>query len=224
MKNKITMTKKILILSLIITFLSSIFISLILFSLLGFGGLQGVQGEQGPIGPQGIQGIPGPQGLPGPQGEIGPQGDTGPQGEIGSQGPPGETLGANVIEYQILPNLKDISTTTQNLGRIIIDAPTIGYVHLSMNCYIVTFGDQTSCTVGLSRSTDNFDLHQAVVGVYDGTGNQRRVFSASSQAVVSVLPGNHTFYINAQKSPTFDLHDVNIGDIYVTGIFYANPR
>jgi hypothetical protein len=179
---------------------------------------QGIQGEQGPIGPQGIQGIPGPQGLPGPQG------DTGLQGEIGPQGPPGENLGANVVEYQILPNVKDIGTTTQNLGRIIIDVPTIGYVHLSMNCYIVTFGDQTSCTVGLSRNSDNFDLHQAVVGVYDGTGNQRRIFSASSQAIVSLLPGNHTFYINAQKSPTFNLHDVNIGDNYVTGVFYANPR
>ncbi len=224
MNNKIINTKKILILSLIITFVSSIFFSLIIFSLLGFGGPQGVQGEQGPIGPQGIQGIPGPQGLPGPQGEIGPQGDTGLQGEIGPQGPPGEILGSNVVEYQILPNLKDIGTTPQNLGRIIIDAPTIGYVHLSMNCYVVTFGDQTSCTVGLSRNPDNFDLHQAVVGVYDGTGNQRRVFSASSQAVVPVLPGEHTFYINAQKSPTFDLHDVNVGDIYVTGVFYANPR
>ena len=175
-------------------------------------GFAGPQGEQGPVGPQGPQGTIGPQGLPGPQGEVGPQ------------GPPGETIGENVVECQIFPNVKDVGTTIQNLGRIIIDAPTIGYVVLSMNCYVVTFGDQTSCTVGISRNTDTFDLHQAVVGVYDGTGNQRRVFSASSQAVVQVLPGNHTFYVNAQKSSTFSLYDVNIGDIYVTAIFYSNPR
>ena len=174
-------------------------------------GSQGPQGETGPIGPQGEQGIPGIQGE---------QGSVGPQGEVGPEGPPGVT----VVEYIELPNVKDIGTTPQNLGRIIINAPSIGYVFLSVNAYVVTFGDQTACTIGLSRNDDTFDLHQAVVGVYDGTGNQRRVFSASSQAVVFVLPGNHTFYINAQKTPTFDLHDVNVGDIYVTGVFYANPR
>ena len=130
----------------------------------------------------------------------------------------------NVVEYLELPGVKDIGTTPQNLGRIIIDAPTIGYVVLSVNTYVVTFGDQTACTIGLSRNDDTFDLHQAVVGVYDGTGNQRRVFSAASQAVVPVLSGEHTFYVNAQKSTVFDLHDVNAGDIYVTGIFYANSR
>ena len=210
-------SRKIFLLSMIGILILSTIISYGLVSILDTQEKEAIKGEPGPIGPEGP---PGPQGIEGP---IGPQGDPGPigpQGDVGPMGPPGE----NVVEYLQLPNVKNISTTPQNLGRIIINAPTIGYVVLSVNAYVVTFGDQTSCTIGLSRNVNNFDLHQAVVGVYDGTGNQRRVFSASSQAVVPVLPGNHTFYVNAQKSTVFDLHDVNVGDIYVTGIFYANSR
>ncbi|MCW4030958.1 MAG: collagen-like protein [Candidatus Bathyarchaeota archaeon] len=210
-------SRKIFFLSMIgILFLSTI-ISYGLISVFVTQGFEGPKGEPGPIGPEGP---PGPQGIQGPIGPQGEQGPVGPQGDVGPQGPPGE----NVVEYLELPNVKNIGTTPQNLGRIIINAPTIGYVVLSVNAYLVTFGDQTACTIGLGRNDNTFDLHQVVVGVYDGTGNQRRVFSASSQAVVPVLPGDHTFYINAQKSPVFDLHDVNVGDIYVTGVFYANSR
>jgi len=183
---------------------------LLLSSIISYG-IISIMGIEGLIGPEGPQGEPGPQGI---------QGLIGPQGEVGPEGPPG----VNIVEYLELPNMKDVGTTPQNLGRIIINATTIGYVVLSVNAYVVTFGDQTACTIGLSRNDDTFDLHQTVVGVYDGTGNQRRVFSAASQAVVSVLPGEHTFYINAQKSPVFDLHDVNVGGIYVIGVFYSNSR
>lgn len=208
-------SKKIFILSMVGILLLSIIISYGLISTLGIQGNEGPKGELGPMGPEGP---PGPQGMQGPIGPKGEQGPVGDQGEVGPQGPPGET----VVEYLELPNVKGIGTIPQNLGRIIINAPTIGYVHLSVNAYVVTFGDQTACTIGLSRNDNTFDLHQVVVGVYDGTGNQRRVFSASSQAVVPVLPGNHTFYVNAQKSAVFDLHEVNVGDIYVTGVFYSN--
>jgi len=202
--------------------LSSI-ISYGLISAISIGGLigpQGLQGEVGPEGPPGEIGSQGPQGEMGPQGSQGIQGLIGLQGEVGPEGPPGE----NVVEYLELPNVKNIGTTPQNLGRIIINTPAIGYVVLSVNAYVVTLGDQTACTIGLSRNDNTFDLHETVVGVYDGVSNQRRVFSAASQAVVPVLPGEHTFYVNAQKSAVFDLYEVNVGGIYVTGIFYANLR
>jgi len=194
-------------------FFSGLIGFLLLSSMISYG-IISIIGIEGLIGPEG------PQGEPGPQGPQGIQGLIGPQGEVGPEGPPG----INVVEYLELPNEKDVGTTTQNLGRIIINATTIGYVVLSVNAYVVTFGDQTACTIGLSRNYDTFDLHQTVVGVYDGTGNQRRVFSAASQAVVPVLPGEHTFYVNAQKSPVFDLHEVNVGGIYVIGVFYSNSR
>ena len=192
----------------------------------GVPGIQGPQGEPGPQGPKGETGDVGPQGPKGDTGETGPQGEQGIQGiqglqgEVGPEGPPGE----NVVEYVELPNVKNIGTTPQNLGRIIINAPAIGYVVLSVNCYVVTLGDQTACSIGLGRNDDTFDLHETVVGVYDGVSNQRRVFSAASQAVVPVLPGEHTFYVNARKSTVFDLYEINVGGIHLTGIFYANLR
>ncbi len=199
---------------LIVFLLFSTIISYGLILAIGIEGLRGPQGEMGPEGPEGIQGPIGPQGD---EGSEGSQGEPGPQGEIGPQGPPG----VNIVESPEIPNFKGIGTTPQNLGRVIIDVPTAGYVVLTLTAYVVTFGDQTACSIGLGTTDSNFDLHVTVVGVYDGSGTQRRVFSAASHAVVSVLPGSHTFYVNAQKSTVFDLHDVNVGDISLTAIFYS---
>ncbi|TRO51838.1 hypothetical protein E2P61_05040 [Candidatus Bathyarchaeota archaeon] len=154
-------------------------------------------------------------GLTGPQGEVGPEG---PQGEVGPPGPPG----VNVVERQTLPDVKNIGTTVQNLGRIIIDVPTTGYVVLILTATVVTLGDQTSCRIGLATTDSSFDLHRTEVGVIDGTSNQRNIYSAASHAAVSVLPGSHTFYVNAQKSTVFNLYEVNIGDIFVSAVFYSN--
>ena len=142
----------------------------------------------------------------------------GPQGEVGPQGPPGVT----VVERQTLPDVKNIGTTVQNLGRIIIDAPTTGYVVLTLTATVVTLGDQTSCSIGLATTDSSFDLHRTGVGVIDGTSNQRNIYNAASHAVVSVLPGEHTFYVNAQKSTVFNLYEVNIDDIFISAIFYSN--
>ena len=35
-----------------------------------------------------------------------------------------------------------------------------------------------------------------------------------------LIQGELAFYVNAQKLPVFDLHDVNVGGIYVIGVFY----
>jgi len=143
---------------------------------------------------------------------------TGPPGEVGPPGPPG----VNVVERQTLPDVKNIGTTVQNLGRIIIDVPTTGYVVLILTATVVTLGDQTSCRIGLATTDSSFDLHRTEVGVIDGTSNQRNIYSAASHAAVSVLPGSHTFYVNAQKSTVFNLYEVNIDDIFVSAVFYSN--
>jgi len=201
MSNKnFEISKRIFFLGLIGVLLLSSIISYGLISAISVGGLTGPQGEVGPEGPQG---------------EVGPEG---PQGEVGPPGPPG----VNVVERQTLPDVKNIGTTVQNLGRIIIDVPTTGYVVLILTATVVTLGDQTSCRIGLATTDSSFDLHRTEVGVIDGTSNQRNIYSAASHAAVSVLPGSHTFYVNAQKSTVFNLYEVNIGDIFVSAVFYSN--
>jgi hypothetical protein len=192
-------------------------------------GLQGSQGDPGPTGATGSAGSQGPQGEKGDIGSAGSQGPQGEKGDIGSagsQGPQGEigpqgTSGVNIVEYIEIPAVKGIGTTVQNMGRVIIDVPSSGYVVLTITTDIVTFGDQTECWIGLGRTDSSFDLDQTYVGVLDGSGSQRRIFSATSQAVVSVLPGSHTFYVNAKKSTVWDVHEVNVGNINVIAIFYS---
>jgi len=220
---KFEISKRIFFLGLIGFLLLSSIISYGLISAIGIEGFRGPQGLIGSQGPQGKIGLQGPQGEMGSQGSQGIQGligSQGSQGEIGPEGPPG----VNVVERQIIPDANNIGTTTQNLGRIIIDVPTAGYVVLTLTTTVVTLGDQTSCRIGLATTDSSFDLHKTEVGVIDGTGSQRKIYSAASQAVVSVFPGSHTFYVNAQKSAVFNLHEVNIGDIYISAIFYSNVR
>jgi len=176
---------------------------------MGLVGLQGIEGDVGPVGPQGEQG---------PQGLIGTIGSQGPQGEIGPQGPPG----VNVVETVFIDSVRDIGIDVQNLGKITIDVPTDGVVYLSVTAYVIVFGDQTTCYLGLGTETDVLDLHQTYVGDLDGssTALQRRAFSATSHAVVPVTTGTHTFFVNAQKSTVFNAYYVNIGGIYLTAVFY----
>ena len=213
--SNIGVSKKFFVTGLILILLLSIIISVGLSSLLG---ITGPQGEMGPVGLQGIEGDVGPQGEQGPQGLIGTIGSQGPQGEIGPQGPPG----VNVVETVFIDSVRDIGIDVQNLGKITIDVPTDGVVYLSVAAYVIVFGDQTTCSLGLGTETDVLDLHQTYVGDYDGSSTvlQRRAYSASSHAVVSVTAGTHTFFVNAQKSTVFNAYDVNIGDIYLSAVFY----
>ena len=177
----------------------------------------GVSSAIGVTGPQGQQGETGPAGQPGPQGEIGLQGPQGLQGATGPAGPPG----VNVVEYDTVELVRDVGTELQNLVKVTLDVPTDGYVFLIVTAKVITFGDQTTCILGLGNSSTSIDLHDTSVGVMDGSGNQRTSFSATSQAVVPVGQGTHTFYANAYKPEVFSAHYVNVADVYLTGVFYG---
>lgn len=191
-------------------FVAALIMTLILSVIANYG-LSSVMGVTGPQGPQGEIGSQGPLGQQGTTGAMGPHGETGPEG------PPG----VNIVEYNALDLIMDLGTDTQNLGKVTLDIPTDGYVFLVVTASVVTFGDQTMCVLGLGTTSNSVDLHKTSVGVMDGSGNQRRRFSATSLAVVSVDQGSHTFYANAFKPEVFSSHFVNIGDIYLTAVFYG---
>jgi len=153
----------------------------------------------------------GPQGLTGPQGEQGPQGLTGPQG----------SPGVSIVEYNNIGSVSGVTTTPQNLGSVTLSVPTNGSVLLIATTTVWTFGDSTRCWFGLGTTSGSVDLHKTGVGVIDGAGTQRRTFSATSLAIVEVTPGNHTFYATAYKDSTFDAQSINLGNIYLTAVFYG---
>lgn len=183
----------------------------------GLKGDTGDVGPEGPIGLTGEQGIQGLQGLPGLPGEQGIQGVKGDTGDIGPQGPPG----VNIIEYNNIGSVSDITTTTQNLGSVTLSVPTNGYVLLIATAEVITFGDSTRCWFGLGTTSGSVNLHESAVGVIDGTGTQRRTFSITSLAFVYVTPGSHTFYSTAYKDPVFDAQSINLGNVYLTAVFYG---
>jgi len=169
-------------------------------------------GPQGPAGPQGVQGSMGEQG---PQGEQGLPGVQGPQGLMGPQGPSGLTA----IAFNDIGSVSDIPTTPLNLGSVTLNAPADGYVFLIATATVVTFGDDTTCVFGLGTTAGATDLHLTRVGVLDGSGSQRREFSATSTAVVPVTAGSHTFYATAYRPSVFSSYSVNLGEVYLTAVF-----
>lgn len=159
--------------------------------------------------------LTGPQGAQGPQGEQGLQGVQGLQGPIGPQGPAGVTI----AKYNNIGSVSGITTTPLNLGNITLSVPSNGYILLIATATVWTFGDATRCWFGLGTTSGSVDLHRTGVGVIDGTGTQRRCFSAVSIAIVSVTSGSHTFYATAYTD--FSAQTVNLGYVYLTAVFYG---
>ncbi len=78
------------------------------------------------------------------------------------------------------------------MGNVTLTVPTDGYVFLIVTASVVTFGDQTMCTVGLGTTSSSLDLHQTWVGDMDGPGSTswlRKDFSVTSTAMVPVTKG-----------------------------------
>jgi hypothetical protein len=236
MSQKISLSTTTLILGLIVAIIASGIVSSVATQQLTpsvITGPQGPQGEQGPPGPQGEQGPIGPEGPPGPQGEqgaqgpIGPEGPTGPQGEQGVQGLQGEQGPAgpgglvNVL-YATPPNRLNISETPFSFTHGQHTAQSDGYFLLILRATVSTYGDSTGCTIGWGTSSGAFELDSTFVGVLDGTGTQRRVFSATSIAVVPVSAGPHTFYATAAKSSTWGAQRVDLNDIYFSMMFFES--
>lgn len=179
-------------------------------------GVTGPQGPKGDTGATGATGATGPQGPTGATGATGPTGATGATGATGPQGP----LGVGILAYNdSIPDTGVIPTTPTNLGSVTINVPANGYVLLTATASIWTGGDSTRCWFGLGTTPGSVGLQETAVGVIDGSGTQRRTYSAVCQAVVPVTAGNYTFYVTAYKDPVFNAQTVNLAYIYLTALF-----
>lgn len=127
-----------------------------------------------------------------------------------------------IVKYNNIGTVMAIPTTPTNLGSVTLSVPTNGYVLLTATASVVTFGDNTVCNFGLGTTSGSTDLHEATVGVLDGSGTQRREFSVTSFAVVPVTPGSRTFYATAYKPSVFSAQTVNLGNVYLTAVFYGS--
>lgn len=161
-------------------------------------------------------GLTGPQGSTVPQEEQGLPGEQGIQGLVGPQGPSGCTI----IVFNDIGSVSDIPITPQNLASVNLYAPTDGNVILTATTTVVTFGDDTERVFGLETTAGDTDLHETRVGVLNGTGSQRREFSSTSIAIVPVTAGKQTFYATAYKPSVFSSQLINLGNVYLTAIFY----
>jgi hypothetical protein len=126
-----------------------------------------------------------------------------------------------IVSYNNIGTSSDIPTTPRNLGSVSLSIPANGYVVLTTTATIWTFGDGTRCWFGLGTSAGSINLHETGVGVIDGSGTQRRTYSATSHAVVPVTAGSRTFYATAYKDPTFGAQSINMGDIILTAVYYS---
>ena len=189
-------------------------------------GPPGPQGEPGPTGPQGDPGPPGPQGEQGLPGATGATGPEGPPGEPGPQGEPGPG-GVLSAAYTSIDSVSNIPTTPQNLGSVFVTVPAGeegGVCLLIATARVITYGDNTECIFGLGSTAGATDIHYTAVGVLDGSGTQRREFSATSMKTIFLgSEGTHVFYVTAYKNPAFDTNQIDLGNIFVTAIVFSFP-
>jgi hypothetical protein len=232
MSQKISLSMTTLILGLIITVIASGIVSSVATQQLtpsvitgpqGEQGAPGPQGEQGPIGPQGEQGLVGPEGPAGPQGDQGVQGTQGEQGPVGPQGEPGLPGSSPLVSAKAgrcieIPSLGETPPT--RIAAVEINAPVEGFVFLMVTATVTIHGDSTACTLGWGMSEGSYDIHNTFVGILDGSGTQRRSFSATSSALLMVQPGNHTYYASASKSSYWDAYNVGVVDISYSAAFF----
>jgi hypothetical protein len=204
MSQKISLSTTTLILGLIIAVIASGIVSSVATQQFAPSTTTGPQAE-GPAGPQGDQGL---QGLPGIQGEQGPPG-------VG-----GLSIYSAVAYHS---GYTDISETPFSLYSTTKVVPTDGVFLLLVTVTVATYGDSTGCTIGLGTSDGAIDLHSTFVGVLDGSGTQRRSFSATSSALVSVTAGTYEFHATAAKSSFWNAQQVDLNDIHFSLMFFETP-
>jgi hypothetical protein len=120
-------------------------------------------------------------------------------------------------------NRLNISETPFTITNIVETAPSDGYFLVILRVTVSTYGDSTGCTIGLGTSLGAFDLDSTFVGVLDGSGTQRRVFSATSLALIRVSAGSYSFHATAAKSSTWDAQRVDLNDIRFSLMFFEAP-
>ena len=123
------------------------------------------------------------------------------------------------IDWQNGGSCCDIPTTVTNCGSVSVTAPSSGYVLVQCKAFAVTFGEDTEIVVGVSTSASTMG-ESTRAGVLDGTDTKRREFPIYTFAVYPVSTGTATYYCNAQKPAVFSSQQVNLGNMYMTAVFF----
>lgn len=100
-----------------------------------------------------------------------------------------------------------------------IEAPTYGLILLTATATVTIHGDATACTFGWGTSAGAYNSHSTFVGVLDGSGTQRRQFSATTLLHVRVQPGNYTYYLTVEKSSAWGMYQIDAIDVIYSIIF-----
>jgi hypothetical protein len=125
------------------------------------------------------------------------------------------------IEFGSFTGVTGLTTNISSVSQITVTCPSAGYVLVTLTGQATIFGDSTAVTVGVSKSTSGF-ASSVNVGRLDGTGTQRFYAPFSVSYVFLVSAGDNTFYGLAQKISAFDDCYVNVGNVYMTGLFVPN--
>jgi hypothetical protein len=111
---------------------------------------------------------------------------------------------------------------TASAGSLSINVPANGMLLLFLTGNAITFGDASELEVWLGTATQTSDLGKSVVGVIDGTGDQRRHFSIGVSAVLNVAPGSRTIHVSIHQPTVFSAHTVRASDMRLTAVFIPN--
>jgi hypothetical protein len=117
----------------------------------------------------------------------------------------------------------NVTATIQTCAEVTIEVPADGKVLVTGHGSVITFGGATNANIGVSDSTGSLGESPSRVGPLDeGAITDRRRFTAAPIGSFDVSAGTHTFYLNAQRSSTFDTNQVNVDNVYITALFVPN--
>ena len=130
------------------------------------------------------------------------------------------------IEYSNIGNCLGITTTLRNCGSITVTTPTngpaTGYILVQISGYGVTFGESTAAEVGVGDSATVIDRY-VLFGVLDGTDAYRRTYPINLAFVYTAGPGtSKTFYLLSRVYSSLDDHVINLGDMFISAIYFPN--
>lgn len=123
-----------------------------------------------------------------------------------------------VTESLAFDSVTNVSTDVTTAGEITIEVPTSGTVLAYGSGTFVIFGPNTVASLGVSTTATELGTSLST-GFLDGGGTGRHRHPVSPVGSFPVEAGSHTFYLNVQKSATFDSNEVNLGDPLLTILF-----
>ncbi|MFW5645555.1 MAG: hypothetical protein ACOCZL_06545, partial [Bacteroidota bacterium] len=132
---------------------------------------------------------------------------------------PSKVAGMPGAEYYSRDTYSNLPTTNTNVGSLSITCPTSGYVILMARANPIIFGDGTRVIFGMGTGSTSHNLDKIDIGHIDGSGSERRYYSACLMAVTYVTAGTSTFYISAYKTSFSTPVGVNLSEIKMQAVF-----